>query len=66
MVEENEKLDEMSPANEGGTSGLPRVLTAAPNDEYKVGHNKPPMFLVVLYVLVLIWCAISWIPFYGY
>ena len=66
MTEENAKLDEMSPANEGGANGLPTAVTMAPHDEYKVGHNKPPLFLVVLYILVLIWCAISWIPFYGY
>lgn len=35
-------------------------------DEYKVGHHKPPLFLVVLYVVVIVWAAISWIPFYGY
>lgn len=61
-----EKLDEMSPATDGGANGLPRSVTAHPNDEYKVGHNKPPMFLVIMYILVLAWCAISWIPFYGY
>lgn len=66
MVEVNNKLDEMSPANEGGSNGLPKAVTLNSTDEYKVGHNKPPTFLIVLYVLVLTWCAISWIPFYGY
>ena len=65
MAEENKKLDEMSPANEGGANGLPTAMTT-PNDEYKVGHNTPPLFLIVLYILVLVWCSISWIPFYGY
>lgn len=66
MSQEEKKLDEMSPAYEGGTNGLPTQMTSVPNDEYKVGHNKPPLFLIVLYILVLIWCSISWIPFYGY
>jgi hypothetical protein len=50
--------DEMSPINP--------AQSALPTDEYKVGHNKPPLFLIVLYILVIVWCAISWIPFYGY
>ena len=62
----NKPLDEMSPANEAGANGLPTGITSAYNDEYKVGHNRPPMFLIVLYLLVLAWAAISWIPFYGY
>lgn len=66
MSEEEKKLDEMSPANEGGDNGLPRAVTMPPADEYKVGHNTPPVFLIVLYILVLVWCSISWIPFYGY
>lgn len=64
MSEEN-NLDEMSPVYEGLAKGMPPNLTAK-TDEYKVGHHKPPLFLVILYLLVLVWAAISWIPFYGY
>jgi hypothetical protein len=57
--------DEMSPVYETLNQGsVP--LTINQTDEYKVGHHKPPLFLVVLYVIVIIWCGISWIPFYGY
>jgi hypothetical protein len=64
-------FDHMSPAQgETMAEGLPSNMVMNNDqyakDEYKVGHNKPPMFLVVLYILVLVWCAISWIPFYGY
>lgn len=54
-------MDEMSPIS----PALSRSLVT-PANEYKVGHNKPPLFLIVLYVMVILWCAISWIPFYGY
>jgi hypothetical protein len=62
MSEDQKKLDEMSPVYETPNS----LNTVHPTDEYKVGHHKPPLFLVVLYIGVLIWCSISWIPFYGY
>lgn len=67
MSEEKKQaaIDEMSPVYQGLASGNIPNLTS-PTDEYKVGHHKPPLFLVVLYVMVIAWCAISWIPFYGY
>ncbi len=55
------KMDEMSPIS----PDLAKALVT-PAAEYKVSHNTPPLFLVVLYVFVIVWCAISWIPFYGY
>ncbi len=54
-------MDEMSPIS----PALSRSLVT-PTAEYRVGHNKPPLFLIALYVIVVLWCAISWIPFYGY
>jgi hypothetical protein len=61
----NNKFDEMSPVYQGVPPGIiPQGAT--PTKEYKVGHNRPPIFLIVLYIIVIIWCAISWIPFYGY
>ena len=59
------KFDEMSPMKYGLPQGA-ELLNATPTQEYRVGHNKPPLFLIVLYVLVIIWCGISWIPFAGY
>ncbi len=52
-------MDEMSPIS-------PELSRSLVTSEYKVGHHKPPLFLIVLYVMVVLWCAISWIPFYGY
>lgn len=54
-----EQLDEMSPID---TSMFKVELP----QEYRVGHNKVPGPLLALYVLVFLWAAISWIPFYGY
>ncbi len=34
--------------------------------EYRIGEGPPPWALVVAFVLILIWAAISWIPFFGY
>ena len=59
-------LDEMAPVDMSGIPPGHPLSTVHPTDEYKVGHHKPPMFLVVLYAFVLFWCLISWIPFYGY
>ena len=42
---------------------MPKV--ASP-EEYRIGEHKPPLFLVVLFVLVFIWALISWVPFFGY
>lgn len=65
MTEEQKAVnDEMSPIKHGVPPGLDYKVH--PTDEYKVGHHKPPLVLVVLYVLVIVWAGISWIPFYGY
>ena len=59
-------IDEMSPiASLGVPPGMPPNIMNK-TDEYKVGHQSPPLFLVALYIMVIIWAAISWIPFYGY
>lgn len=42
---------------------VPRVTKP---EEYRMGEHKPPIFLVVLFVLVFIWAMISWVPFFGY
>lgn len=65
MSEKNkDQVDEMAPIYLHFSKGdLPSVPHT---DEYKVGHQKAPLFLIILYILVIVWCAISWIPFYGY
>jgi len=64
--EERKVIDEMIPVYESLPNGLTVDYSISPSGEYKVGHHKPPFFLVVFYILVVIWCGISWIPFYGY
>ncbi len=57
----SDKLDEMSPI----PPELARSFVNA-TDEYKVHHHRPPVILIALYIFVILWCGISWIPFYGY
>jgi hypothetical protein len=61
MTEKNNAMDEMSPIS----PDIAKIFVT-PTEEYRVSHNRPPIFLIVLYILVICWCAISWIPFYGY
>lgn len=34
--------------------------------EYRIGEGPPPPFLVVCFVLIFIYAAVSWIPFFNY
>lgn len=34
--------------------------------EYRIGEGPPPPFLVVCFVLIFIYAAVSWVPFFGY
>jgi hypothetical protein len=34
--------------------------------EYRIGEGPPPLPLIVAFVLIVIWAAVSWIPFFGY
>jgi hypothetical protein len=31
-----------------------------------VGHGKIPLLLLLFFAFLVIWAAISWIPFFGY
>ena len=43
---DNNQFDEMSPISTGLPPGV-KPHGAQPTNEYKVGHNKPPLFLIV-------------------
>lgn len=34
--------------------------------EYRIGEGPPPPFLVVAFVLIFMYAALSWIPFFKY
>ncbi|HEY9790315.1 MAG TPA: hypothetical protein V6D22_07950 [Candidatus Obscuribacterales bacterium] len=34
--------------------------------EYRIGEGPPPIALVVMFVLIVLWATLSWIPFFGY
>ena len=34
--------------------------------EYRIGEGAPPLALIVMFVLIVLWATLSWIPFFGY
>jgi hypothetical protein len=34
--------------------------------EYRIGEGPPPIALVVMFILIVCWATLSWIPFFGY
>ena len=34
--------------------------------EYRIGEGPPPPFLVVCFILIFVYAAVSWIPFFKY
>ena len=48
------------------------VKTTTPDEhyeevsEYRIGEGAPPLFLVILFALVVIWAMFAWLPFPGW
>jgi hypothetical protein len=62
-------------ANQVAKAGAGAAATASePDDlehyeevaEYRIGEGPPPIALVVMFVLIVLWATLSWIPFFGY
>jgi len=34
--------------------------------EYRIGEGAPPPFLIIAFVLIFCYAAVSWIPFFNY
>jgi hypothetical protein len=34
--------------------------------EYRIGEGAPPLALIVMFILIVLWATLSWIPFFGY
>ena len=33
--------------------------------EYRIGEGPPPFPLIIMFVLIVLWATLSWIPFFG-
>lgn len=34
--------------------------------EYRIGEGPPPLALIVMFALIVLWASVSWVPFFGY
>jgi len=34
--------------------------------EYRIGEGPPPLALVIMFILIVLWATLSWVPFFGY
>jgi hypothetical protein len=76
VADDNEALNKGSAPAAGQTAGAPKaVATAVADDElehyeqiaeYRIGEGPPPLALVVMFVLIVLWATLSWVPFFGY
>jgi hypothetical protein len=75
MPDDNEMLNKGSAAAAGQTAGAKNLAPAVAEDqlehyeqiaEYRIGEGPPPLALVIMFVLIVCWATLSWIPFFGY
>jgi hypothetical protein len=76
MADDNESLAKGSgaAANQvAASSTMPKGEVAADElehyeqiAEYRIGEGPPPLALVVMFVLIVLWATLSWVPFFGY
>lgn len=78
MADDNEALSKGQGTGAHQTArssaGTTTAATAEPEDiehyeevsEYRIGEGPPPIALIVMFVLIVAWATLSWIPFFGY
>lgn len=75
MADDNESLAKGSGAAANQVAGTPSTATAIADDElehyeevaeYRIGEGPPPLALVVMFILIVLWATLSWVPFFGY
>ena len=75
MPDDNESLAKGSGSAAGQVAKTPVITTAVDDSElehyeevaeYRIGEGPPPIALVVMFVLIVLWASLSWIPFFGY
>lgn len=76
MANESESKGKASPSAAANLSA--RKATEAGNQatgeeeqyeevaEYRIGEGPPPLSLIVMFFLIVLWAMLSWIPFFGY
>ena len=76
MADDNESLAKGSGSAANQVAGSKAVAAPAAEEaelehyeevaEYRIGEGPPPIALVVMFALIVMWATLSWIPFFGY
>ena len=77
MPDDNEALSKGSGAAAGQTAAAAskEPVVAVADDqlehyeqiaEYRIGEGPPPLALVIMFILIVLWATLSWVPFFGY
>ena len=75
MADDNESLAKGSGSASGQVAKSPVLTQSVSEDElehyeevaeYRIGEGPPPIALIVMFVLIVLWASLSWIPFFGY
>lgn len=75
MPDDNESLTKGSGTAANQMAKVPVAQPAVADDElehyeevaeYRIGEGPPPIALVVMFVLIVMWATLSWVPFFGY
>lgn len=75
MPDDNESLAKGAGSGANQVAKTPQTATAVADGElehyeevaeYRIGEGPPPLALVVMFVLIVLWATLSWVPFFGY
>jgi hypothetical protein len=75
VPDDNENLTKGSGAAANQSAGAKSLAVATADDElehyeqiaeYRIGEGPPPLALVVMFILIVLWATLSWVPFFGY
>ena len=74
MADDNESLAKGSGSASDQVAKLATAKTSTEEEvahyeevaEYRIGEGPPPLALIVMFVLIVLWASLSWIPFFGY
>lgn len=75
MPDDNENLTKGSGTAANQTAAQKPLAVATADDElehyeqiaeYRIGEGPPPLALVVMFILIVLWATLSWVPFFGY
>jgi hypothetical protein len=75
VPDDNENLTKGSGTAANQSAGAKPLAVATADDElehyeqiaeYRIGEGPPPLALVVMFILIVLWATLSWVPFFGY